>query len=50
MEHITNVQLEAVMKRFNTENPNADSFDLARHMFNLGFEAGEQGGLGENNF
>ena len=49
-EHISNAQLEAVMNRFNKENPNADSSDLARYMFNLGFEAGEQGGLDEINF
>lgn len=46
-DHITNRQLEAVMDRFNKENPNADSAELARHMFNLGFEAAGRGGLDE---
>lgn len=45
-DHITNRQLEAIMDRFNKENPNADSAEMARHMFNLGFEATGRGGLG----
>jgi len=44
-EHITDDDLSAVMERFNQENPNADSFELARYMFNLGYEAGERGGI-----
>lgn len=42
-DHITEYDLEQAMEAFLHENPCGDSRDLARHMFNLGFEAGERG-------
>jgi len=48
--HITDQDLEKTMSRFFKENPNATTIELAEYMFNLGYEAGEQGGLDEVNF
>ena len=46
--HISNGELEELLERFVKENPQGDSRELAEFMFNVGFEAGEQGGLDEN--
>ena len=42
-EHITNNDLQDLMEKFLAENPYADSFELARFMYNTGYEAGESG-------
>lgn len=31
-----NEQIEIALEKFNKENPNADSFELAAHFFNMG--------------
>jgi len=49
-DHISSNDLSAVLERFNRENPNADSFELARFMFNLGYEACDQGGIDKTLF
>lgn len=40
MEHITNTELEALMEQFLHEHPYGDSLDLARFMFNHGYDKG----------
>lgn len=41
--HITNEDLQLLMEKFISENPYADSFELAWFMYNTGYEAGESG-------
>lgn len=36
--HITKSQVEELLEKFISENPNADTFDLAEHFFNSGYE------------
>ncbi len=48
--HITIPELQDLQEQFMKENPTGDSLELAEFMFNAGYEAGEQGGLGEANF
>ena len=36
--HITNTELEDLMEKFLHENPYGDSLDLARFMYNHGYE------------
>ena len=39
-EHITNDKLQTLMEQFMSENPYADSFELAKFMYNKGWENG----------
>ena len=40
----TNEKIEELMEQFNNEFPNGDSFDLAKFMFEKGFEKGHNAG------
>lgn len=41
MDNITNTKLQDLMEQFLSENPSGDSFELARFMYNHGWNDAE---------
>lgn len=39
-QHISKNKLQSLLEKFIEENPNADTFEIAEHFFNLGWDCG----------